>query len=59
MSHFKWDCHELEDNGNYGQFAVASEGYEDSCALVVSCWKEEEGGVSHIENDDTCKLTFM
>jgi len=27
--------------------------------LVVSCWDQEEGGVSHRGNEDTYKLTFM
>jgi len=47
MGHFKKDC--LENNGNFAQ--IVSEGYEDASALVVSCWENEEGDVSHLVND--------
>jgi len=30
---------------------IHSEGYEDVGALVVSCWEDEEGDVSHLGND--------
>jgi len=47
MAHFKKDC--LENNGNSAQ--IVSEGYENAGALVVSCWEDEEGDVSHLVND--------
>jgi len=47
MGHFMKDC--LEINGNSTQ--ITSEGYEDACALVVCCLEDEEGDVSHLEND--------
>jgi len=47
MGHFMKDCPEI--NGNSSQ--IASEGYEDACALVECCLKDEEGDVFHLEND--------
>jgi len=47
MGHFMKDCPEINDN--FAQ--IASEGYEDACALVVCCLDDEEGDVSHLEND--------
>jgi len=47
FGHFKRDC--LEDNENSAQ--VVSEEYEDAGALVVSCWEDEEGEVSHLSID--------
>ena len=43
FGHFKRDC--SEDNENSAQ--VVSEEYEDAGALVVSCWEDDEGEVSH------------
>jgi len=47
FGHFKRDC--LEDNENSAQ--VVSEEYEDAGALVVSCWEDKEGEVSHLGID--------
>jgi len=47
MGHFKKNC--PENNGNSAQ--IVSEGYEDVGALVVSCWEDEDGDVSHLVND--------
>jgi len=47
MGHLMKDY--LEINGNSAQ--IASEGYEDACALVLCCLEDEEGDVSHLEND--------
>jgi len=47
FGHFKRDC--PEDNENSAQ--VGSEEYEDASALVVSCWEDEEGEVSHLGID--------
>jgi len=47
MGHFMKDCPEI--NGNSAQ--ILSEGYEDAGALVVCCLEDEEGDVSHLEND--------
>jgi len=47
MGHFKKNC--SKNNGNSAQ--IVSEGYEDAGALVVSCWEDEEGVVSHLGND--------
>jgi len=41
------------------KLVVALEDFEDAGILMVSCWGDEEGEVVHLENDDTCKLTFM
>jgi len=43
MGHFKKDC--PKNNGNSTQ--IVSESYEDADALVVCCWEDEEGDVSH------------
>jgi len=47
FGHFKRDC--PEDNENSTQ--VVFEKYEDAGALVVSCWEDEEGEVSHLGID--------
>jgi len=47
MGHFMKDCPKI--NGNSAQ--IVSEGYEDAGALVVYCLEDEEGDVSHLEND--------
>jgi len=45
LGHFKLDC--PEDNDNSAQ--VVSEEYEDVGALVMCCWKDEKGDVSHLD----------
>jgi len=47
MGHFMKDCQKISGNS----IQIASEGYEDACALVVCFLKDEEGDVSHLEND--------
>ena len=47
FSHIERDC--PEDNENSAQ--VVSEEYEDAGALVVSCWEDEKGEVSHLGID--------
>jgi len=48
MGHFMKDCPEI--NGNSAQ--IVSKGYEDASALMVwCCLEDEEGDVSHLEND--------
>ena len=47
MGHFMKDC--PENNGNSPQ--IVSEGYEDAGTLVVSCWEDEKGDVSHLRSD--------
>jgi len=47
MGHFKKYCSEI--NGNSTK--IVSKDYEDAGALVVSCWKDEEGVVSHLMSD--------
>jgi len=55
--HFKKDYPDLEGNDDFVQFVVVVEDCEEVGALVNYCL--EEGGISHLENFDTCKLTFM
>jgi len=47
IGQFKRDC--PEDNENSAQ--VVSKEYEDAGALVVICWEDEEGEVSHLGMD--------
>ena len=47
FGHFKRHC--PEDNENSAQ--VVPEEYEGADALVVSCWEDEEGEVSHLGID--------
>lgn len=47
MGHFMKDCPEITGNS----VQIVSEGYEDAGALVVCCLEDEEGVVSHLEND--------
>jgi len=47
MGHFMKDC--PENNGSSAQ--IVSEVYEDAGALMVCCLEDEEGDVSHLEND--------
>jgi len=49
MGHFMKDCPEI--NGNSAQ--IVSKGYEDAGVMVLwCCLEDEEGDVSHLENDD-------
>jgi len=47
MDHFKKDG--PKNNGNSTQ--IVSEGYEDAGALVVCCWEDEKGDISHLGSD--------
>jgi len=49
--YFNRDYPELGDNGYSVKFVVFSEDYDDADALMVSCWEDKEGGVSHLKND--------
>ena len=47
FGHFKRDCPEENEKSTQ----VVFEEYENAGALVVSCWEDEEGEVSHLGID--------
>jgi len=66
---YKWfKCHKTSQlnkerikivgSDDFTQFVIAFEDYEDACTLVVFYWYEEQDGVSHLRNDNTCNLNF-
>lgn len=50
----------MRGKDNFDQVAYALKDYKDAGVQIISCLElEEDGVISHLGNDDTCKLSFM